>query len=295
MPYAAEVSRSNPSCILFIIDQSSSMNQVINIPGVAELPFDDEGVSTAVRRRRSKAQGVADAINRLLQNLVIKCAKSEGIRDYYHIGVIGYGRTVGPRLGGRLAGCSLVPISQIADSPLRIDQRASLVNDESGKLVERTIRMPVWVEPVGNGPTPMCTALDLATTNLRHWISSHPECFPPIVIHITDGGSTDGSPLEPSHRLRSLCSTDSHVLLFNLHLSSKGGSAVQFPDVEVRLPDRHAHTLFQMSSILPRHMQDAAQQEGYGVSANARGFVYNAEMSAVIQFLDIGTRPSNLR
>ncbi len=30
---------------------------------------------------RTKAQGVADAINRLLQNLVIKCAKSEGVRD----------------------------------------------------------------------------------------------------------------------------------------------------------------------------------------------------------------------
>jgi hypothetical protein len=31
---------------------------------------------------QSKANGVADAINRLLQNLVIKCAKEEGVRDY---------------------------------------------------------------------------------------------------------------------------------------------------------------------------------------------------------------------
>ena len=32
---------------------------------------------------RTKAEGVADAINRLLQTLIIKCAKQEGIRDYY--------------------------------------------------------------------------------------------------------------------------------------------------------------------------------------------------------------------
>ena len=44
------------------------------------------------------------AINRLLQNLVIKCAKGEGINDYYVIGVIGYGKQVGPAFGGPLAG-----------------------------------------------------------------------------------------------------------------------------------------------------------------------------------------------
>ena len=33
--------------------------------------------------KRKKADGVADAINRLLQNLVIKCAKEEGVRDYF--------------------------------------------------------------------------------------------------------------------------------------------------------------------------------------------------------------------
>ena len=31
------------------------------------------------------------------------------------------------------------------------------------------------------------------------------------------------------------------------------------------------------------------------VGATARGFVFNADIVAVIRFLDIGTRPSNLR
>ncbi|MBW7886468.1 MAG: VWA domain-containing protein, partial [Caldilineaceae bacterium] len=38
-----------------------------------------------------------------------------------------------------------------------------------------------------------------------------------------------------------------------------------------------------------------AQQEGYTVSENSRGFVFNADMVSLIKFLDIGTRPSNLR
>ena len=40
---------------------------------------------------RRKADVVADAINRFLQELSIKCAKEEGVRDYFHVGVIGYG------------------------------------------------------------------------------------------------------------------------------------------------------------------------------------------------------------
>jgi hypothetical protein len=39
------------------------------------------------------ANGVADAINRWLQELSLKCAKSDGLRVYYHVGVIGYGTT----------------------------------------------------------------------------------------------------------------------------------------------------------------------------------------------------------
>src|SRR4051812_30290961 len=107
MSYAAEISRTNPSCFLFMVDQSGSMAEAFG----AGDPL------------RPKAQGVADAINRLLQNLVIKCAKNEGIRDYYHVGVIGYGERVGSAFSGSLAGRDLAPISEIANSPARVEER----------------------------------------------------------------------------------------------------------------------------------------------------------------------------
>jgi glutathione peroxidase-family protein len=40
---------------------------------------------------KTKAEFVADALNRTLVNLVTRCTKSEGVRDYFEVGVIGYG------------------------------------------------------------------------------------------------------------------------------------------------------------------------------------------------------------
>ena len=53
--------------------------------------------------QKTKAASLADAINRLLQNLVLKCAKSEGIRDYYHVGVVGLARSAIIQPGWRCA------------------------------------------------------------------------------------------------------------------------------------------------------------------------------------------------
>jgi hypothetical protein len=50
-----------------------------------------------------------------------------------------------------------------------------------------------------------------------------------------------------------------------------------------------------MSSVLPEHIHDQARAEGYNIAVGARGFVFNADLVSVITFLDIGTRPANLR
>jgi hypothetical protein len=244
---------------------------------------------------QSKANGVADAINRLLQNLVIKCAKEEGVRDYYHIGVITYGSNVGPGFGGSLGGKDLVPVSEIANLPARVEDRSRKVEDGAGGLVEQKIRFPIWFDPVASGATPMCQALSLARTTLQGWLCQHPSCFPPIAINITDGEATDGDPNEAAKSIRELRSNDGEVLLFNLHISAQRAALVEFPDSQTGLPDHFAQLLFRMSSVLPDYMRRIAQEEGYRVSEGARGFVFNANMQAVIKFLEIGTRPSNLR
>ncbi len=70
---------------------------------------------------------------------------------------------------------------------------------------------------------------------------------------------------------------------------------IEFPDQEETLPDKFAKLLFSISSQLPSYMRSVALGEGYGVTDGTRGFVFNADIVSVIRFLDIGTRPSNLR
>lgn len=278
MSYQAEISRSNPSMFLFLIDQSGSMSD----------PFGGGGGGT-------KDKAVADAINRLLQNLAIKCAKSEGVRDYYHVGVIGYGGKVGPAFDGALAGRKLVPISEVADTPSAIETRKKKVEDGAGGLIDQEVRFPVWFKPVAANGTPMCEAIKQANAIVTDWLAQHGNCFPPIVINITDGEASDGNPLAPAQQLTQLASADGNVLLFNVHISSLGSNKIEFPSSDKELPDQHARLLFQMSSELPEHIRLAAEQEGYAVTPQSRGFVFNADIVSVIRFLDIGTRPSNLR
>lgn len=279
MAYTAEISRTNPSCFLFLIDQSGSMDD----------PF---GTGEAGRK---KSDGVADAINRLLQNLVIKCAKSEGVRDYYYAGVLGYGSGVAPAFAGSLAGRELTSISEIADHPARVEERTKKVDDGAGGILDQTVKFPVWFDAVARGGTPMCEALRRAEQILTTWVTEHPDSFPPIVINITDGESTDGDPSAAAEAVQRVSSSDGETLLFNVHLSSHNAAPIEFPDGEAGLPDKYAELLFRTSSILPSYMQNVARQEGYSVSDGSRGFVFNADMVSVIRFLDIGTRPSNLR
>ncbi|HZS44221.1 MAG TPA: vWA domain-containing protein [Blastocatellia bacterium] len=278
MTYTAEISRTNPSCFLFLVDQSGSMK-------------DGFGGDSS----KKKADSVADVINRLLQNLVIKCAKSEGVRDYYHVGVIGYGNEVKPILSGNLAGKDLIRISEVAEQPARIEERTKKVEDGAGGLVEQTVKFPVWLEPVAEGGTPMCRAFGTAETILSGWLCEHRNSFPPIVINLTDGESTDGDPAGPADRLRQLSTDDGQVLLFNIHLSSHQSAPIQFPDTATGLPDQYAQLLFKLSSPLPSYMTSIAREEGFKVTDTSRGFVFNADMISLISFLDIGTRPGNLR
>jgi hypothetical protein len=275
LPYAAQISRTNPTALIFLLDQSSSMLE----------PFGGQP-------EKRKADGVADALNRLLQNLALKCAKADGIRDFFHVGMISYGGRVLSAFGGALAGKDVVPISLLANHPLRVEVRTRKVDDGAGGLVDEQFKFPVWFEARPTGRTPMCEALGKAKDHLRTFITAHPNCYPPIIINITDGQPTDGDPREPAKELRALASTDGNVQLFNAHLSDKRAAPIEFPEDEATLPDDYAKLLFRISSELPPKLVEAAKANRLVVGPRSRGFVFNADLVAVIRFLDIGTRVS---
>ncbi len=275
--YSAEISRTSPSAFLFVIDQSGSM---------------DERMET----EQTKAQFVADVLNKTLYQLVIRCTRSEGVRNYFDVGVIGYGGdTVQSGFGGALMGSILHPLSQIEANPLRIEERTKRVPDGAGGLVEQKTKFPVWFEATSAGGTPMSAAMRKAAEAVVEWCDAHPDSYPPTIIHVTDGQSTDGDPTAIADALRQLSTNDGQCLLFNLHISTGGGQPVVFPASDAGLDD-YGRLLLNMSSPFPAHLIGPAKEKGYeGVSSESRFFGYKAGYEAIVDFFDIGTRASNLR
>ncbi len=278
VPYQAPIQRNDPTAFLFLVDQSTSM------------------ADKMAGSEKTKAQFVSDVLNRTLMNLVTRCTKADGVRDYFEIGVLGYGLN-GPvnGLGGDLAAQVLSPISAFERNPVRIEERKRKVDDGAGGIVEQSVKFPVWFEPVANGGTPMRAALQAAGVVLAEWCDKHPNSYPPTVLHVTDGESTDGDPEDLASSLREFSTADGNVLVLNLHVSAVAGNPVAFPASERSLPDAFGKMLFRMSSQLPEHLVKVAQEKGLVVSFESRGYVFNGEAGEIVDFFDIGTRASQLR
>ncbi len=272
MSYEAEISRINPSLVLFLIDQSKSMSY--KLPG----------------GEKSKAQEASDAVNRQIGEFVLRCTKSDGIRDYFHIGVIGYGFITG-RAGSILRGGNVSPISKLATSTLRVEKRQMKVSDGAGGMTDVDYDFGVWFDPTANGDTPMCKALAMSKDIIREWIESHPSSYPPILINITDGQATDGDPTKVTSEIMALNTSDGAPLIWNCHLSSNPAVPISFPSFESELPDdKYARSLFGMSSELPSQYIGYAREMQIDLKDSARAYVFNAQLEQLVQFVDIGTR-----
>jgi hypothetical protein len=277
MTYEAPISRSNPTAFLFVVDQSGSM-------------------SDKMTSGRSKAEFVADALNRTLMNLIVRCTKAEGVRNYFDIGVIGYGGNgVGNGFSGALGVSVLNPISAIEQNPVRVEDRKKKIDDGAGGILETSIKFPVWFESKASGGTPMREALTRAAEELVAWCDAHPDCYPPTVLHVTDGESNDGDPEEIATHLSQIRTNDGEVLILNAHVSTLGAEPIRFPSSESGLPDDYAKLLFRMSNQLPEHLIRFAKEKVSTVGVDSRGFMFNAEAEEVVNFFDIGTRASQLR
>lgn len=282
---SSDITRNNPSCFLFLVDQSSSMAE----------PFGEDRTNP-----QTKAEGVALALNNLIRNLIITCSKSDGIRNYFDICVIGYGQTVQPLWGGALAGQDMVSIREVANNYIGMTEKVDMVDDGFGfgQQVPRTTKTPIWVTPTAKGSTLMCTALRYSYDILSNWLLRSATAFPPVIVHITDGEATDGDPTPYLAALAGLGNHNGRVTLFNVHLSSRRqAEPLRFPDSADVLPkvagrtDPYAKMLWESSSYLTPYMRNVAWENGLMLTDRSRAFVLNADPSLLVLALEIGTRP----
>jgi hypothetical protein len=218
----------------------------------------------------------------------MQCPRGEEVRDYHQIGIVGYGATVGPAFGGELADQFLVPISRIADYPLR------LTTDSVPGQPDLTIELPVWIDPTANGGTPMTGGIDLVGSFLVDWANFNLDSFPPIVVNISDGEASDGDPRAIASQLRDIRTNDGNLLLFNINLNDHVSVPIEYPTSPRNLPNSYAVTLFELSSELTPYMLAVARSIDLPVGGGARGFVFNGDAAKLSEFLDVGTRVSRV-
>ncbi len=271
--YSAYIGRRNPTCLVVLVDQSASMaNPFGRVP------------------EKSMSEVAAAAVNRLLKGLCIKCARSDGISELFQVGVIGYGRRVQSALAGPLTASGLVKISELADNPARIETRTHQVDDGKGGMLTRNLKFPIWIDPIAEGEAPMRQAFELAGEWVSEFLGVYPGCHPPLVINLTGGGRgpVDEETSVAAAALRELKSSDGDVLLFHAHMTEGTDLPILFPADEQSLPSEFDKQLFRMSSDLPPTMVATAQFEEIEVRPNSRGFVFNADLAALVSVSQFG-------
>jgi len=284
MTYSQEISRDRRGAFLFLIDQSRSMTR--------EFGKDEAG------RVISRATVVADALNGTLEELINRCMRDEGVRDYFDIGIIGYGRTHRAEFCWQrgLAGRTMVGISDVGANAELTEKEVTI--QVRGHMVTERVTVSHWITPVAGESTPMNSAFRLAIATLEEWIYQNPTSFPPIVINITDGMANDVNTeeelLATARRLTDLKTADGNVLLINCHISGGDEAPVVFPWNPMQLPrDPYAKLLFEMSSELSsRHRAIICEifDRDPARTPSIRGMAFNADAVALVKLLDIGTR-----
>jgi hypothetical protein len=276
-PEIPTVSRANPGCYIFLLDQSRSMDDPI---GGTNVP---------------KKVALANAVNYYLNELIAQCEKGEPQpRHYYDIALVGYTTDettdaieVGPAFQGALAANEGISMDFVGIPEL--SENALGTTDVNGATIL------YWYEPVAKCGTPMAAGLEYCRRLAEWWASAHPDSVPPIVVHITDG--------EPSHptddpeaaaeaearMLRSVGTKKGSALLFNIHLSERDAPLTIFPSSEDELADDLAKMLFRMSSELPDFCLTMARAKGWKIEAGARGMAFNTDATALVNLLSIGT------
>lgn len=258
------ISSTNPCLIIYLLDQSGSM---------------DERFGNA---SHTKAMELANAINDTIYEVGLRCIGNAGeLKNRFEIAIIGYGKgdsLVQSAWEGQLSNKWVVSIKNIFEYPL---------GQENDK--------PIWIKPYAVSNTPMTKAFENAKRLCNDWINwgNHRDCHPPIIINITDGEATDAgwnsnSLRKEVEQIKHLRTNYGNVNILNIHISSRSGDKLLFPN-EVNQNDRFANLLFEISTPLNENMVRLAQQKGYNIQNNARGYVFNGSASDLINFLNIGT------
>ena len=283
-PYTAQITRSTPTAFIFLLDHSVSMKRKIILNG----------------EEMEMSEAVARIVNRQINELVLRCIKSNEVRHYFDIAVIGYGDKSYSAWNGALEGRDFVSPGELRDNPYKKITVKEEKRTRKGTVIKEVEKVQ-WIEANHTGSwTHLHTAFDHAKRLLEKWMDDHHEkdCYPPTIIHITDGeynGASKNEVQQKANELKSMFTNDGNVLLFNIHITPNEEQGLTFPKSKEELGDsRYAKDLFDLSSLLPlRYNDEICMVKDTDSSARHSAMAVNADMSMLIKLMDIGT-PTNI-
>lgn len=283
-PYTAQITRKNPTAFIFLVDQSVSMQRETLFGGT----------------HMTLAEAVAQIVNNQIQELVNRCIKGDETRHYFDIAVVGYGHTVVSGWQGALAGRDFVSPLELQQNPYRRITVKEETHTRRGVAVKEVERNQ-WVTPTSNQSW---TRLHLAFDDVRHlleeWLMDHAgqDCYPPTVIHITDGefnGSTPDNLVQQANEIKSMFTPDGNILLWNIHVIPTRDEVSTFlPTSKAKVYNSYSSLLYDLSSLLPlRYNADIAKIKQTDPGVRHVAMAENTDMTTLVQLMDIGT-PTNI-
>ena len=269
-------SSANPGYIIFLVDQSNSMNEIYT-----------DGVKKSVF--------TASVINRTIYELVNTNMDGASVKDRVFISIIGYGAG-----GNTVDEIRSDYLSKFAENPIRVEKKKQKVPDGNGGLAELEIEQPIYIEPVAEGFTPMGEAFMHAKNLIEIWLKTKPNDPAPIIINISDGIPYSGNvyndntedvslAINVANQIMKISTTDGNPLIFNAHIGVDGGTEYKFAESEQEVNSEEAKFLFKISSTIPEAYKQAAKKHDLVVKDSSRGFVSNAEPTTLIQFINFGS------
>lgn len=278
--YTQSITRTHRTAFLLAIDCSGSMAE-----------------QTLFRRRSmTKAEAVAGVTNELLFELIERARRSDGVRDYYDIAVVGYSGDDEVR-GLLPGGAKIMSVTELAAHKVTVRTEVAEYKLPDGSISLRELPAQVWVAPQAAGQTPMCEALQHIRDMAEAWCSQicNAESFPPVIFNITDGEATDCQDdelLAVCEQIKSLRTTDGNALLINIHIAaSEGGNSLLFPEEDApSYANRYASLLYECSSQMPQTFEGAIRDlKGPASMPPFRGVSYNASVAELVAVLNIGS------
>lgn len=285
LPYTAQITRNTPTAFIFLVDHSVSMRKETTLYG----------------EKMTMAEAAARIVNNQINELVLRCIKMAETRHYYDIAVVGYGEKAYSGWQGDLAGRDFVSPEELKDHPFTKIMTKRETRTRKGVQV-KDFEQVQWISANHTGSwTHYHEAFDYAKILLDEWMKDHHEkdCYPPTVIHITDGEynhATKEMVIQKANELKAMFTNDGNVILFNIHFTADNSlKPIACPIEKSELAgDNYSRDLFEMSSLLPeRYNADIARCLNDTRSGRHVAMGVNADATTLIQLMDIGT-PTNI-